>query len=103
MAPSAKRQQSAFSGGHLPNGHLRHLLVLHVTPAHEGDRSQTTALSQAVQEATGQSVTLAWVDQGYTGEQAAQEAAQEAAQDGIEFEVVKLPEAKKGCCCPEGG
>ena len=32
------------------------------------------------------------MDQGYTGEQAAQDAAEE----GIQLEVVKLPEAKKG-------
>lgn len=35
---------------------------------------------------------LAWADQGYTGEQARQ-----AAQDnGIDLQIVKLPEAKKG-------
>ena len=69
-----------------------HVLALHLTPANEGDRSQVAALSQAVQEATGQSVQLAWVDQGYSGEQTAEE----AAQHGIELEVVKLQEAKKG-------
>ena len=37
-------------------------------------------------------VEIAFVDQGYTGEQAAQD----AAQHGIKLEVVKLPEAKKG-------
>jgi len=37
-------------------------------------------------------VTLAYVDQGYTGEQAADD----AAAHGIALEVVKLPEAKKG-------
>ena len=35
---------------------------------------------------------IAFVDQGYTGEQAAQDAAVE----GIQLEVIKLPEAKKG-------
>jgi transposase len=45
-----------------------------------------------VQEAAGQSVELAYVDQGYTGERA-----QKAAKDHeITLEVVKLPEAKKG-------
>ncbi len=35
---------------------------------------------------------LAWADQGYTGE-----AASKAAQDnGIDLQIVKLPEAKKG-------
>ena len=71
---------------------LGHLLALTVTPASEQERSQVAALSEAVQEATGQNVQLAWVDQGYTG----QDAAQQAAQHGIKLEVVKLPEAKKG-------
>jgi transposase len=35
---------------------------------------------------------VAFVDQGYTGEQAAQD----AQANGIQLEVVKLPEAKKG-------
>ncbi len=49
-------------------------------------------LAAAVQEATGESVELAYVDQGYTGEAAAEDAAQQ----GIQLGVVKLPEAKKG-------
>ncbi|GIK67227.1 MAG: hypothetical protein BroJett018_50210 [Chloroflexota bacterium] len=49
-------------------------------------------MAQAVQAATGESVALAYVDQGYTGDDAAQ-----AAQDyGIQLLVVKLPEAKQG-------
>lgn len=71
---------------------LGHLLALHVTPADEQDRAQVAALAEAVQEVTGESVELAYVDQGYTGETAAQEA--EA--HGIRLEVVKLPEAKRG-------
>jgi transposase len=45
-----------------------------------------------VQEVTGGTVELAYVDQGYTGETAA-EAAQ---QHGIRLEVVKHPMAKRG-------
>ena len=45
-----------------------------------------------VQEVTGENVTLAWVDQGYTGEAPAKAA--EA--HGIRLEVVKHTEAKKG-------
>lgn len=77
---------------HLAVDTLGHLLALRVTPANEGDRSQVQALAQAVQEATGQNVQLAYVDQGYTGEPAAQ-AAQE---QGIVLEAVKLQEAKRG-------
>jgi hypothetical protein len=45
-----------------------------------------------VQEATGESVEVAYVDQGYTGEQPARE----AAEHGINLEVVKHQEAKGG-------
>src|SRR6185369_10639045 len=69
-----------------------HLLALKVTPANEQDRAQVADLSKAVQEATGQSVQVAFVDQGYTGENPALA----AAQHGIELEVVKHHEAKHG-------
>jgi transposase len=71
---------------------LGHLLALHVTPASEQDRAQVEQLAQAVQEITGQSVTLAYVDQGYTGETAKEG----ASAHGIELEVVKHTEAKRG-------
>lgn len=77
---------------HLAVDTLGHLLALLVTPANEQDRAQVEALAQQVQEVTGESVTLAYVDQGYTGEQPAAE----AAAHGIHLEVVKLPEAKHG-------
>lgn len=77
---------------HLAVDTLGHLLALHVTPANEGDRTAVATLAEAVQDATGQNVTLAYVDQGYTGESAA-----EAAQaHGIALEVVKLSDAKRG-------
>ncbi len=77
---------------HLAVDTMGHLLALHVTPANEGDRAAVETLAEAVQDATGESVTLAYVDQGYTGERA--EAA--AAKHGISLEVVKLPDAKRG-------
>lgn len=49
-------------------------------------------LAEQVQEVTGDAVKVAFVDQGYTGDTAAQD----AAAHGIELIVVKLPEAKKG-------
>jgi transposase len=49
-------------------------------------------LAEAVQEATGDSVDIAFVDQGYTGTKPA--AAAQA--HGMELEVVKLSEAKRG-------
>ena len=71
---------------------LGDLLALHVTPANAQERDQVGILAAAVQEATGDAVEVAFVDQGYTGEEVA--AAAEA--HGIRLEVVKLPEAKRG-------
>jgi transposase len=71
---------------------LGHLLALHATPADEQDRAQVGALAEAVQAATGQTVEVAFVDQGYTGAQAEAD----AAAHGLRLEVVKLPEAKRG-------
>jgi transposase len=46
---------------------LGHLLALVVTPANEQDRAQVEELAQQVQQLTGESVEVAFVDQGYTG------------------------------------
>jgi transposase len=86
----AKRKRG--SKLHLAVDTLGHLLALHVTPANVDDRAEVGRLAEAIQEATGESVTLAYVDQGYTGEKAAEAAKQQ----GIALEVVKLPEAKRG-------
>ena len=86
----AKRKRG--SKVHMAVDTLGHLLALLVTPANEQDRAQVEQLAAQVQHATGQSVELVYVDQGYTGEQAAQD----AAAHGIQLEVVKLPQAKKG-------
>lgn len=86
----AKRKRG--SKVHLAVDTLGHLLALVVTPADEQDRAQVAQLAQQVQLETGEAVQVAFVDQGYTGE----EPAQAAAQHGIQLEVVKLPEAKKG-------
>ncbi len=77
---------------HLAVDTLGHLLALHVTPASEQERAQVGELAQQVRAITGESVEIAFVDQGYTGE----EPAEAAAEQGIELKVVKLPEAKKG-------
>src|SRR5438094_6392623 len=71
---------------------LGHLLPEHVTPANEQDGAQVGALAAQVQELTGEAVEMAYVDQGYTGE----EAAREAAAHGIELEVIRHTEAKRG-------
>ena len=77
---------------HLAVDTLGHLLALRVTPANVDERVEVAALAAEVQAVTGGSVELAYVDQGYTGE----DVAAAAAAAGITLEVVKLPEAKRG-------
>ena len=83
----AKRKKG--SKVHLAVDTLGHLLALHVTSADADDRAQVGRLAEAVQAATGDTVDLAYVDQGYTGEKPAKA----AREHGIELEVVRLPEA----------
>ena len=71
----AKRKRG--SKVHMAVDTLGHLLALHVTPADIGDRIAVKRLAADIQDATGQSVKLAYVDQGYTGETAADAAAAE--------------------------
>jgi len=86
----AKRRKG--SKVHLAVDTLGHLLALCVTAADEQDRAQVAELAKRVQAETGETVEVAFVDQGYTGENAAEAA--EAS--GIKLEVVKLPTAKRG-------
>lgn len=71
---------------------LGHLLTLRVSPVSEQEQEYVRELAQAVQEGTGESVELAYVYQGYTGERAAEE---EKA-FGMRWEIVKYEEAKRG-------
>lgn len=77
---------------HLAVDTLGYLLTLLVTPANEQERAQVAQLTEQIQQVTGESVQIAFVDQGYTGD----DAAQAAADHGIDLVVVKLPEAKRG-------
>jgi transposase len=71
---------------------LGHLLALKVTAANEQERAQVAELTAKLQEVTGRTVEVAFVDQGYTGEAPA-----DAAQtNGIRLEVVKHTQAKRG-------
>jgi transposase len=71
---------------------LGHLLAARVTPANEQERAQVAALAHEVQEVTGNTVEVAFVDQGYSGE----DPADAADAHGIELVVVSLPAAKRG-------
>ena len=86
----AKRKKG--SKVHVAVDTLGHLLALLVTPANKQDREQVEVLAGAIQQATGENVELAYVDQGYAGEQPAAE----ASEHGIHLEVVKHQEAKRG-------
>jgi hypothetical protein len=79
---------------------LGHLLALRVSPADEQDRAQVEELARSVQEATGESVEMAYVDRGYAGE----EASEAAEASGIRLEVVRHPGVTKGfVLLPSGG
>ena len=109
----ASTLQSTPESGHRENGHrggydgakckkgtkvhiavdtLGHLLALLVTPANEQERAQVAHLCQAVQEVTEESIEIAFVDQGYTGDKPRAAAAEHS----VELEVVKHTEAKRG-------
>jgi len=77
---------------HLAVDTLGQLLAVLVSPADEQDRAHVGALSEQIQAATDETVEVAFVDQGYTGDQAAAD----AQAHGIRLEVVKLPTAKRG-------
>ena len=94
----AKRKKG--SKVHIAVDTLGHLLALRVTPATEQDRAQVGALAKAVQAVTEKSVELAYVDQGYTGEKAAQAA------EKHKIQPRSSNSAKRNaalCCCPAGG
>ena len=71
---------------------LGDLLTLHVTAANEQDRAHVERVAADVQELTGQKIEVAFVAAGYT----VADAAQAAATHGSRWEVIKLPEAKRG-------
>ena len=58
----AKRRKG--SKVHIAVDTLGHLLALKVTTADQGDREQVAALAEEVQQVTGSTVELAYVDQG---------------------------------------
>jgi hypothetical protein len=69
-------------------------LALRVTSANEQDRDQVAELAAQVQAVTGQSVEVAFVDQGYTGNQLLEVAAAQ----GIRLEAVKAARSQEGLC-----
>lgn len=84
----AKRKRG--SKLHMEVDTLDHLLQF--TPANVDDRAEVGKIAAAVQEATGESVELIYVDQGYTD----MNAAEAAKAQGAELCIIKLAEARKG-------
>ena len=77
---------------HMAVDTLGHLLALKVTAANEQERAQVAELTAKLQEVTGGTVEIAFVDQGYTGDAAAEQ----AQASGIQLEVVKHTQDKRG-------
>ena len=69
-----------------------HPLALHVTPASTDDRVEVGRLAQAVRASTGQGVGVAYVEGGRTGPKAADA----AGAHGLELEVARLLDARRG-------
>jgi len=77
---------------HMAVDTLGYLLTVLVTAANEQERALVGELAAAVQEVTDGSMELAYVDQGYTGD----EPAEAAAEQGIALEVVARPAGVRG-------
>ena len=77
---------------HIAVDTLGNLLAAVVTPANEQERQVVGELAQEIQDLTDDNVEIAFVDQGYSGE----EPAAEADLHGIKLCVVRLEQAKRG-------
>jgi transposase len=77
---------------HMAVDTLGHLLTLLVSAANEQERAYVGELAAAVQDVTDGSVDRAFVDQGYSGP----DAAAAAAAQGITLEVVERPAGTQG-------
>ncbi|SFQ27577.1 IS5 family transposase [Hymenobacter arizonensis] len=80
------------SKAHIAVDTLGQLLSVIITPANEQERAQVGELCRQVQQVTGQTVQVGFVDQGYTGE----DAEYAAAVHEIDLQVVKKPAGQTG-------
>jgi transposase len=67
-------------------------LALQITAANEQERAQVAELTKRVQEVNGGAVEVAYVNQGFTGD----DAAKQAEQEGINLIAVKHHQVKRG-------
>lgn len=77
---------------HIAVDTLGNLLAVQVTPASDQDRAQVGVLAANAQVATGKTIEIAYVEEGYTDE----ECAAQAAEQGVRLEVVKLAQTRHG-------
>ena len=85
---------------HIAVDTLGHLLALKVTAADQGDREQVAALAAEVQQVTGSTVELAYVDQGYTGQ--TQPKPRSSTASGSKWSNTPWPN-EASCSCPAAG
>ncbi|RZJ57808.1 MAG: IS5 family transposase [Hymenobacter sp.] len=85
-------KQRKGSTAHIAVDTLGHLLSVVITPANEQERAQVSELCRQVQQVTGQTVQIAFGDEGYTGE----ETEYAAAVHDIDLQVVKKSEGQTG-------
>ncbi|WP_210514044.1 IS5 family transposase [Hymenobacter terricola] len=86
----AKRRKG--SKAHIAVDTLGQLLSVVITSANEQEREQVGELCERVQEITGQTVQVGFVDHGYTGE----DPQYAAAVHEIDLQVVRKPEGQTG-------
>lgn len=73
------RRPAGYDGYRQRNGNkvhiavdtLGHLLAMKVTAANEQERAQVKELAEQIQQTTGENVDLAYLSQGYTGQEPA--------------------------------
>lgn len=85
---------NARSKVHVAVDTLGQLLARCVIPASAQDRERVAELAAQVQAVTGQSVEVAFVDQGYTGEQPEAAAAEQSMR--LEERIRKQPPHRPG-------
>jgi transposase len=85
---------------HIAVDTLGHLLAVKVTAANEQERAQVGELAAQIQQATGDNVELAYVDQGYTGEAAARQGRSTASD--LRWSSSRKPR-RALCCCRAAG
>lgn len=94
----AKRRKG--SKVHIAVDTLGHLLALRVTAADQGDRAQVEALAEDMEQVTGGTVEMAYVDQGYTGQ--ARRRPPRTTVSGSKWSSTLWPNAAS-CCCRDVG